>query len=130
MIGMQARTKFDSQKVRRKAKQGSIKSLGHAAATIRLTAKRSIRKRKGPSPKGTPPHTRTKRLPSSILYCVDKTREMAVIGPSRRIVGIAGAEHEHGGRWRQEQFPRRPFMFPALEKTAPRLPRHWAGSVM
>jgi len=129
MIGIKARSRFDREKVRRKAKQGNIRTLGHAAAVIRLTAKRSIRKRKGPSPKGTPPHTRTKRLPSSILYSVDKTRDMALIGPSRRIVGIAGAEHEHGGKWRRERFPRRPFMFPALEKTAPRLPKHWAGSI-
>lgn len=129
MIGVKARTKFDREKLRRKARQGNIKSLGHAAATIRLTARRSIRKRKGPSAKGTPPHTRTKRLPSSILYYVDKTRQMALIGPSQRIVGIAGAEHEHGGKWRKERFPKRPFMFPALQTTAPRLPRHWAGSV-
>jgi len=129
MIGMGVRSRLDQKRVHRKARQGSIKSLGHAAAVIRLTAKRSIRKRKGPAPRGSPPHTRTKRLPSSILYVVDKTRGMALVGPSRRIVGIAGAEHEHGGRWRRERFPRRPFMFPALEKTAPRLPKHWAGSI-
>jgi len=126
---MKARTKFDHQKLRRNAKQGNIRSLGHAAAAIRVTAKRSIRKRKGPAPQGSPPHTHTRRLPSAILYRVDKTRQAALIGPSARIVGVAGAEHEHGGRWRKERFPRRPFMFPALAKTAPRLPTHWAGSV-
>lgn len=129
MIGMGARTRFHHQKLRRKAKEGNVRSLGHAAAAIRLTARRSIRKRKGPAPEGSPPHTHTKRLPSSILYLVDKIRQAALIGPSHRIVGIAGAEHEHGGKWREERFSRRSFMFPALQKTAPRLPRHWAGSV-
>ncbi|HID74469.1 MAG TPA: hypothetical protein EYP56_00555 [Planctomycetaceae bacterium] len=129
MIGIKARSRFDGRRLRKKAKQGHIKGLGHAAAVIRLTAKRSIRKRKGPSPKGSPPHTETKRLLSSILYAVDKTHERAVIGPSRRIIGIAGAEHEHGGKWRRERFPKRAFMFPALEKTLPRLPRHWAGAI-
>ena len=58
--------------IRRKAKQGCVRSLGHAAAVIRLTAKRSIRKRKRASPAGQPPHTHTKRLPSAILYCVTR----------------------------------------------------------
>jgi len=129
MIGFKARTKFNAQELRGKTKQGCVRSLGHAAAVIRLTAKRSIRKRKRASSPGRPPHTHTKRLPSAILYRVDKTRQVALIGPSARIVGIAGAEHERGGRRRKERFPRRPFMFPALEKTAPRLPKHWAGSV-
>lgn len=129
MVGMRAKTKFDQQKVRRKVRQGNITSLGHAAATIRLTAKGSIRKRKGKAPEGSPPHTHKKRLKASILYAIDKAREMALIGPSHRIVGIAGAEHEHGGKWRDESFPQRSFMVPALKKTSPRLPKHWAGSV-
>ncbi len=129
MIGFKFRCSFERQKVHHKVKQGNIRSLGHAAATIRLVAKRSIRKRKKPAPRGSPPHTHTRRLPRSILYAVDKTRQMAAIGTSRRMIGLAGAEHEHGGRWRKESFPKRSFMFPALQKTAPRLPRRWAGSV-
>jgi len=60
---------------------------------------------------------------------VDKTREMALVGPSYRIVGIAGAEHEHGEKFRDQRLPRRPFMFSALQKTAPRLPPHWGRSI-
>ncbi len=129
MIGLRGRTAFEQQRVRRKARQANITSLGHAAAAIRLAARRSIRKRKGRSARGTPPHTRTRRLRVSIVYAVDKARRMALIGPSHRIVGIAGAEHEHGGRWRRERFPQRSFMLPALVRTSPRLPKHWAASV-
>ncbi|NJL32247.1 MAG: hypothetical protein HC898_11875 [Phycisphaerales bacterium] len=52
-----------------------------------------------------------------------------VIGPDYANVADAGAAHEFGGRFRQEHYPRRAFMGPALEKVKDRLPRMWAGSV-
>jgi hypothetical protein len=116
-------------KVARKAKRANIESLGHAGGAIRLAAVRSIRKRQGPAPAGQPPHTHTRRLPRAIKYAVEKSRQAVVIGPDVESLGTAGKAHEHGGRYRRERYPRRPFMGPALEKTKTRLPKFWAGSV-
>jgi hypothetical protein len=116
-------------KVARKAKRANIESLGHAGGAIRLAAVRGIRKRKGPAPAGQPPHTHTRRLPRAIKYAVEKKRQVVVIGPDVESFGTAGKAHEHGGRFRGERYPKRPFMAPALEKTKDRLPKFWAGSV-
>ena len=129
MVGMKVKTKSQMQKVVRKAKRGNIESLGHAGAAIRLVAKRSVRKKKGPAPAGQPPHTHTKRLPRAIKYAVEKQRGRVVIGPDVESFGTAGKAHEHGGVYKQEHYEQRPFMGPALEKTKERLPRMWAGSV-
>jgi len=129
VVGMKVKTKSQMQKVVRKAKRGNIESLGHAGAAIRLVAKRSVRKKKGPAPAGQPPHTHTKRLPSAIKYAVEKRQSRVVIGPDVESLGTAGKAHEHGGTYKHERYSRRPFMGPALEKTKERLPRMWAGSV-
>ncbi len=129
MIAMQSRTRDNTKKVLAKAKRGSIKSLGHAGATIRLTAKRSIRRRKKPSPEGRPPSTRKAQLRGAILYAVEKQNDLVAIGPERAKVGTSAAAHEHGGRYKRQRYPKRPFMGPALETTKERLPRKWAGSV-
>jgi hypothetical protein len=129
MVGMKVKTKSQMQKVVRKAKRGNIESLGHAGAAIRLVAKRSVRKKKGPSPAGQPPHTHTRRLPRAIKYAVEKSRQAVVIGPDVESLGTAGKAHEHGGTYKHEPYQRRPFMGPALEKTKDRLPKLWAGSV-
>ncbi len=128
-VGMRARTKFDSKKVRFKAKQANIKNLGHAGATIRLTARRSIRRRKKKSAVGKPPSTRTGRLKKAIVYKVEKQHDRVLVGPEHSIVGKAGSAHEHGGRYKKQRYKKRPFMGPALEKTKERLPRKWGGSV-
>lgn len=129
MFGMRTRTRFDRRAVERRAKDGSIRSLGHAAASLRLTARRSIRRRKGASPAGTPPHTRQGALRRAVLYSVEKDKQRALIGPSYDLVGPSAIAHEFGGRFRGDRYPRRPFMGPALEKVTPRLPRFWASSV-
>lgn len=129
MVGMKARTRSQMHKVARKAKRANIESLGHAGGAIRLAAVRSIRKRKGPAPAEQPPHTHTRRLPRAIKYAVEKKRQVVVIGPDVESFGTAGKAHEHGGKFRGERYPKRPFMGPALEKTKDRLPKFWAGSV-
>jgi hypothetical protein len=129
MIGAKVKTKDETKKVLAKAKQGNFKSLGHAGAAIRLTAKRSIRKRKKASPEGQPPHTRKGQLRGAILFDVDKQKDLVVIGPDHSKVGASGSAHEHGGKYKRQRYPKRPFMGPALEKTQDRLPKLWAGSV-
>jgi hypothetical protein len=129
MIGIRIRTEFNSRKITRKAKDANFRSLGHAAASIRLTAKRSIRRSKTESSPGTPPHTRKGQLKKSIVYAVEKQKETAVIGPDIAIVGQSAMAHEFGGRYRGDRYDRRPFMGPALRKMKDRLPRKWAGSI-
>lgn len=116
----------------RKLRSQNLDSLAHAGAAIRLTARRSIKKggkKRGPGPPGQPPRTRRGRLKKSILYAVERDRQRVTIGPDYMQMGTSAAAHEHGGKYKKERFPKRPFMGPALEKIAPRLPRHWARSV-
>jgi phage gpG-like protein len=129
-VGYRVRSRGDIAKaVRRRAKAGAITGLGHAAAAIRLTARRSIRKRATPSQEGQPPHTKAGQLRGAIVYAVEKQHARAVIGPSYERMADAAGAHEHGGRFRGDDFPARPFMGPALENIAPRLPKHWAATV-
>jgi len=128
-IGFQVKTRSDIPKVLRKARRANIENLGHAGASIRLTAKRSIRKSANPAEPGKPPKTRRGQLRSSIRFAVEKNRQRVVVGPDYRIVGQSGRAHEFGGRYRKQRYPNRPFMGPALTKTKDRLPKHWAGSI-
>jgi hypothetical protein len=130
MITMRARVVWAGGKVQQKARQGSFRSIGHAAAAIRLTAKRSIRRRKGPSAEGQPPNTHTRRLPQSIVFAAEKQGAgYAIIGASAEIIGQGASPHERGGRFRGQTYPKRPFMRPALDKLRGRLPAFWANSV-
>ena len=129
MIGIRIRTEVNFQKVQRKAKDANFKSLGHAGAAIRLTARRSIRKGKTQSAPGKPPHTRKGQLKRAIVYAVEKSQERVLIGPEFAVVGPSAMAHEFGGIYRGDKYDRRPFMGPALTKMKDRLPRKWAGSV-
>ena len=129
MIDAKAKTKWDSGKVVKSARAGSITSLGHAGAAIRLQARHSIKKSPKKSAAGTPPNTRKGRIRNAIKYVVTKSPPSVVIGPDVAVAGTAGKAHEFGGRFRREHYDKRPFMGPALEKVKPRLPALWAGSV-
>ena len=129
MVKAKAKTKFDGKMVSAAAKRANITNLGHAGAAIRLQARHSIRKAKGPSAPGTPPHTRKGRIRNAIKYAVTPSKQSVVIGPDAEVAADSGSAHEFGGRFRQENYDKRPFMGPALEKTKDRLPRMWAGSV-
>jgi len=123
--------KDETHRVKRAAKKGNFNSIGHAAASIRRAAMRLIRRSKTkPSPPGQPPRTRAGLLRKAIVFDVDKRRERAIIGPRASVVGTAGAAHEHGGQYKGQRFPQRSFMGPALETSAPRLGRHWKGSII
>ena len=128
-IGMNIKTRSDIPKVLRKARRANIENLGYAGASIRLTAKRSIRKSVNPAEPGKPPKTRRGQLRSSIRFAVERNRQRVLIGPDHRIVGQSARAHEFGGRYRKQRYPKRPFMGPALTKTKDRLPMHWAGSI-
>ena len=129
MIDVKVTTRKSFDKVKAKSQQSNFKSLGHAAASIRLIARRSIRRRQTAAMPGTPPNTRRGQLKRSIMYSLDKQRGVALIGPDFDVVGAAGKAHEFGGNFRRERYPKRPFMGPALEKVKDRLPSMWAGSI-
>ena len=129
MIKARVKTRFNGRRVMAAAKRANITSLNHAAAAIRVQARHSIRKSQKASPVGTPPHTRKGRLRNAIRYAVDKSRLSAVIGPDAEIIGTSGKAHEFGGRYKKQQYDKRAFMGPALEKVKNRLPHAWANSV-
>ena len=97
IVRIRTRTNFNQRAVKARVDDATFRSLGHAGGAIRLTAVRSIRKRKRPSRPGTPPHTPTGHLKRVVRYKVDKDREEVVIGAvneySRTIWGL----HEFGG---------------------------------
>ena len=107
MIRAKCKTSVDAGKVRRAAKSGSITSLGHAAAAIRLQARHAIKKSKKASQAGTPPHTRRGRLRGAIRYAVSKTPLSAVIGPDAGAAGTSGKAHEFGGKYKKEHYDKR-----------------------
>jgi hypothetical protein len=80
MMHIRARVRFTPGQLKKKVNQATFKSMNHAAGTIRMTAKRSIRKRKKPSNPGSPPSSPTGMLRRVLRYEVNRDRGEAVIG--------------------------------------------------
>lgn len=133
---------FDRHAVVRAVDKAKREVLSRAGAFIRTAARTSIRKRKGTSKPGHPPHSHTGLLRRLILFGYDRSSDSVVVGPVG--FGRSKAPHtlEFGGvtdrpRWwrtsrkrgRKLRIRPRPFMGPALEKERDKLPRLWAGSV-
>jgi hypothetical protein len=130
MIGATATTQMHPEKVTKAVDRSTFKNLGHAAARISKDAKASLERAEGPSAPGTPPHThRGAYLRRAIRFDNDRKAQEAVIGPMESIVGTAGSAHEHGGEYKGQTFPERPFMVPALEQNLDRFASEWAGSI-
>lgn len=129
MIGMRAKGTNDTQKIRKASEAVAFRSLGHAAAALRLTARRMIRRRKRPLPPGQPMGSPTGRAKGAIAYDVTKPHGPAIIGPLASRIGPAMRFHEHGGRRGDRYIPARPVMGPALAQIGPRLTQFWAGRV-
>ena len=118
----------NTAELKRKADQAAFRNFNHAAASIAKDAKASIQTADGPSAPGTPPHTqRGAFLRRAIRYAADKTG--AVIGPMASVVGESAQPMEFGGRYKRQDYPPRPFMFPALERALPRFAGDWEGSI-
>lgn len=133
---------FDRQKVIRAVDKAKRRVLSRAGAFIRQAAKSSIRKRKGVSSPGSPPHSHTGLLRKLILFGYDRQRESVVVGP----VGLRKSEAprvlESGGRTviyrrrrgrlvkQRVRIAARPYMRPALEKERPKMPKRWRNAVV
>ncbi len=130
MIGINVKIIDQSHRVKRAADKASFENLGHAAASIRKWAIKSIKTRKGPSPWGQPVHTRSRRmLPRSIFYSTDRDKLATIIGPVHSKLKIIGEIHEFGLTYMGTKFPQRSFMGPALDENRSRMPSYWLHSV-
>jgi len=147
MIGLElSRTRaqalfFDRPQVKRAVDRATARALSRSGGMIRITARRSIRRRKRASAPGQPPSSPTGILRESIFYAFDPRKRSVAIGPVRlgRRAGDGGSAGtvpallEGGGRVRRKRrthrYQARPFMGPAFRNVKNRLPRQWANSV-
>ena len=89
---------FHSPRVRRAMDAATRRALSKAGAFIRQRAKTSIRKRKGVSRPGEPPHSHAGHLRRLIFFAWDPVAESMVIGPVPFKEGEAPHLLEFGGR--------------------------------
>lgn len=129
MIGTMTQFQSRVKEVEEAAEKAAFRNLGHAAASIRKDAVKSITRSKEPSPEGGPIHTRKGQAKRAVRYAVDFEKEEALIGFQESKVGTAMAAHERGETYKDVDFPERPTMGPALERGAPRFAKDWAASI-
>lgn len=143
MIGMkleQAKAGFfDRATVIGATDQATRRVLSKFGAFVRQRAKTSIRKKKGSSPPGTPPHSHVGLLRKFILFTYDHPKRSVVIGPTRlnspsRMGGKLATELlEHGGvvkhGGRILRYLARPFMRPALAAEMAKMPGMFRNQV-
>ena len=125
---------FDSKLVESLTDKATRRALSRVGAYIRTTARRSLRRRKKSSRPGEPPstHTAGKRNLKFILFAYERSTESVIVGPVRfgTKVNVANLQEFGGTRRitrsrrgkRQARYKPRPFMQPALEAEAPKLP--------
>lgn len=132
---------FDRHAVMRAVNKAKRAALSKAGAFIRVTARRSMRRKKGSAPPGKPPHVHTGLLSRFVYFGYDPASDSVVVGPAGFKRSTAPNVLEFGGKSevrtrrrgkvarRRVTIEARPFMGPALEKERPKLPALWAGSV-
>lgn len=139
---------FDRQAVLSAVDKATRKVLSRFGAFVRTRAKSSIRKAKGPSAPGSPPHSHVGLLRQFIFFMFNPSDQSVVIGPTlirqRSAYGPTTVPEveEYGGtvartirfkRWQKVEtarYPARPFMGPAFEyEKVHSLPKMWADSV-
>ncbi len=131
---------FDRPAVTSATDRATRRVLSRFGAFVRRTARGSIRKRKRPSPPGSPPSSHTGLLRRFIYFGYEPDTSSVVIGPARLSQnGRGDAPHllEYGGTAKLQRRGRRdrarirgrPFMRPAFEKERPQLPAMWRDSI-
>ena len=118
---------FDSPKVISAVDKTTRRVLSRFGAYVRTVAKRSIRKRKKAAPPGQPPSSHTGLLKKFIWFGYEPDSKSVVIGPARlsgKNRGEAPSLLEYG-----KEFPARPYMGPAYEKSKGQLPSMFKDSI-
>jgi hypothetical protein len=121
MIAAKVKTRSNKAAVIKAAQAGSFNSLKHAGAALKLTARRSIRRHKDPSPPGRPPHTRGRAGGLAKVIAIETESQTHIaIGPE---AGRGGSTiwdlHEFGGRRRRKRERRLKTKKPAIGTSAP-----------
>jgi hypothetical protein len=148
MFGIRTKMTPDLRKLEKAQDKGAFKSFSHAAGSIRKSAIASIESSNTPGPPGGPIRTRLsnkrrKRRPKgapkrkrrkppglakrAILFQADK--HGAVIGFTHSKISAAMSAHEHGKKYKGTLFPKRPTMFPALQRRLARFHHEWKGAI-
>jgi len=120
---------FHEKRILDANRRGSLVALRRAGAYLRQVARHMVSKSPKASDPGSPPHTRHGLLKRSILFGVDNQAMTVVIGPAASMVGTSMQAHEFGGRYRKQDYPKRPLMGPTLEASASKLPQFWEDSL-
>ena len=126
------KTFFDRAAVIDATDKATRKALGNIGGYVRKTAKSSIKQSDSISPPGQPPRSHTGRLKQGVLYGYDQGQRSVVVGPTVWRTSKPLQMLEYGGttmrKGRPARYRARPFMGPAMEKSAP-FDRFWKDSV-
>jgi hypothetical protein len=139
---------FDRRVVLDRAQRAERRVLSRAGAFIRTRSRSSIKRRKGISIPGKPPHAHVKGTDGikKILFAYDARAHSVVVGPvlfrSRGATTVPRLLERGGrvqvdvrrGRARRtrrvnQRYLARPFMNPAMLAEAPKFPQLWKGAV-
>lgn len=130
---------FDRQKVRSAMDDATRRVLSRFGAYVRQRARTSIRKRRGASAPGSPPHSHVGLLRRGILFAYDARTRSVVVGPFLLRPGSRAPNLlEYGGfavvtddqgRRRRAYYRARPYMRPAFQAELSRLPDQWKGKL-
>lgn len=86
MINAKCKAMWHPKALRNAVERGGVKALTKAAAYVRGTARRKVKRRKHKnSPPGQPPYAHTGVFKASILYAVDSRNIAAYVGPQRLV---------------------------------------------
>lgn len=132
MLGFRVKTVDRMKAVASAAKRGVIRTINHAAGSLRKDVAKSIENTpvgKAAAP-NTPVHAHRRAFfRRAVIYNVAADGKSAVIGPRHSAVGDVGNVHEFGGERKGQKFPPRPFMGPGLKRTVPRFAGMFSGSI-
>jgi hypothetical protein len=130
---------FDAPRIQRAVDKAARQKLSRLGAFVRQRAMHSIRKRKGSSKPGDPPHSHVGLLRTKIFFVYEPKDKSVVIGPVlinrpsgatwlNELGGVATIRTRFGTR--SARYPARPYMLPALEAEAEaKLPDMFKNSV-
>jgi len=136
-LKVETKLKDQHKDVLERMEKNAVYSLRGAMYVVTQMAKsRIVRANRASSP-GASPHTKGKagkNLKGAIRYFFDKDKPEAIIGPSAEFVSDVGALHEFGGDRpstpKRENYPKRPFMGPALEESLDRFVGQFKSSLV